>query len=41
MDVTFFENQPFYFKTDIHGEEIQNNSQEYQFWSIPTIFSSQ
>ena len=30
MDVTFFENQPFYPKTDIQGETPR--TQEYQFW---------
>ena len=31
MDVTFFENQPYYPKSDIQGE---HTTQEYQFWEI-------
>ncbi|KAL5566604.1 hypothetical protein UlMin_029768 [Ulmus minor] len=31
MDVTFFENQPYYPKFDIQGE---HTTQEYQFWEI-------
>ena len=39
MDVTIFESQPFYPKSDIQGE---NCSQEYQFWEIeyPNLISS-
>ena len=32
MDMTFFEDQPFYPKTDIQGENSQKTSLEYQFW---------
>ena len=32
MDVTFFEEQPFYPKTDVQGE---NQTQEHLFWSFP------
>ena len=32
MDVTFFEHQPYYPKTNIQGENHSYNSQEYQFW---------
>ena len=35
MDVTFFENQPYYSKIDIQGEEPLNNSQDYHFGNIP------
>ncbi|KAK2452382.1 putative mitochondrial protein [Trifolium repens] len=38
MDVTFFENQPFYTKTDIQGE---NFTQEYQLWDIDTLESGE
>lgn len=31
MDVTFFENQPYYPKSDIQGE---HTTQEYQFWEV-------
>ena len=34
MDMTFFENQSYYSKTDIQGE---NRIQEYQFWEIETM----
>ncbi|EXC05244.1 hypothetical protein L484_002665 [Morus notabilis] len=37
MDVPFFENQPFYPKTDIWRE---NFTQEYQFWDIDALESS-
>ena len=42
MDVTFFENIPYYPKTHIQGEKPMN--QEYQFWddipvSLPKIES--
>ena len=32
MDVTFIENQPYYHKTNIQGENTQDTSLEYQFW---------
>ena len=32
MDVTFFEQQPYFSKSDIQGET--NFIQEYQFWDI-------
>lgn len=37
MDVTFFENQPFYTNTDIQGE---NFTQEYQLWDIDMLEST-
>ena len=38
MDVTFFENQPYYSTIDIQGE---NRIQEYQFWEIETMTEPQ
>ena len=38
MDITFFENQSYYSKTDIHGE---NRTQEHLFWEIETMIESQ
>ena len=37
MDVTFFEEQPYYHKTNIQ-EETQRN--EYQLWDIDTLEST-
>lgn len=37
MDVTFFENQPFFPKTDIQGD---NYTQEYQLSDIDVLESS-
>ena len=36
MDVTFFEDNPYYSKTDIQGE----NFEEYQFLDYPTLYHS-
>ena len=36
MDVTFFEEQPFYPKTDVQGE---NCIEEHLFWSYPNFSS--
>ncbi|KAK2968523.1 hypothetical protein RJ640_022768 [Escallonia rubra] len=34
MDVTFFENQSFYPKTSIQGENSATSKDEYQFWHL-------
>ena len=39
MDVTFFENQPYYSKTDIQGQDTPKNPQEYHFRHIPSTSS--
>ena len=38
MDVTFYENQPYYSKTPIQEE---NRIQEYQFWGTETMTEPQ
>ena len=38
MDVTFFENQSYYSKTDIQWD---NRIQEYQFWETETMTKPQ
>ena len=34
MDVTFFENQPYFTKNTLHGE---NNEREDHFWKVSAI----